>query len=261
MDALINIQNVHKFYSTAGGGTLHALDDVSLDVGDNEFLSLLGPSGCGKSTLLRIIDGLLDIDHGAVRIGGKVVDSPGPDRAMVFQQFALLPWATILDNVCFPLEARGLSASERRDRAREVLELVGLTGFEGHYPRTLSGGMQQRVGIARALAVDPQILLMDEPFGALDSLTRTFLQGELLDIWSNNRKTVVFVTHAIDEAIYLSDRVAVMSPRPGRIAEVIDVPLDRDRAADVRDTPEFVEAVGYVRRLLRDLVPEETAGR
>lgn len=249
---LITIDGVDKHYRTRSGGELQALDQVTFDVRDREFLSILGPSGCGKSTLLRIIDGLTPYDGGAVAIDRKPVTGPGPDRALVFQNFALLPWATVLDNVSFPLEARGVGKSERRERARAALQQVELGDFEDAYPRTLSGGMQQRVGLARALVVDPRVLLMDEPFGALDALTRTFLQDELLRIWTRDRKTVVFVTHAIDEAVYLSDRVVVMSPRPGRVAEIVEVTIDRDRGADVRDTPEFNELVGHMRRVLRD---------
>jgi NitT/TauT family transport system ATP-binding protein len=255
--SLIEIENVDKFYRTRNDGELQALDKITFNVRDREFLSILGPSGCGKSTLLRIVDGLTPYEGGAVTIDGQPVTGPGPDRAVVFQNFALLPWATVLDNVCFPLEARGVRAQERRARARDVLEQVGLTDFEDHYPRTLSGGMQQRVGLARALVVDPRILLMDEPFGALDALTRTFLQDELLKLWSRDRKTVVFVTHAIDEAVYLSDRVVVMSPRPGRVAEIVDVPIDRDRGTDVRDTPEFHDLVSHLRRVLREFVHDD----
>lgn len=255
--ALITIDGVVKHYRTRGGGELLALDGITFDVRDREFVSILGPSGCGKSTLLRIIDGLTPYDGGSVAIDGGTVTGPGPDRAMVFQNFALLPWATVLDNVSFPLEARGVESRERRERARAALQQVELEDFEDHYPRTLSGGMQQRVGLARALVVDPRVLLMDEPFGALDALTRTFLQDELLKIWSRDRKTVVFVTHAIDEAVYLSDRVVVMSPRPGRVAEIVEVTIDRDRGADVRDTPQFNELVGHMRRVLRDFVSDK----
>lgn len=253
---LIVVDRVDKHYQTRGG-ELQALDRITFDVRDREFVSILGPSGCGKSTLLRIIDGLTPFDAGTITIDGRPVTGPGPDRAVVFQNFALLPWATVLDNVSFPLEARGIGKSERRDRARATLERVGLTDFADHYPRTLSGGMQQRVGLARALAVEPRILLMDEPFGALDALTRTFLQDELLEIWSRDRKTVLFVTHAIDEAVYLSDRVVIMSPRPGRVAEIVEIPLDRNRGADVRDTPEFNELVAHMRHVLRDFVANE----
>lgn len=254
---LITINEVEKHYHTGANSQLQALDRVSFDVHDHEFLSILGPSGCGKSTLLRILDGLTPFDGGTVLVDGSPVTGPGPDRAVVFQNFALLPWATVLDNVSLPLEAKGLPGPQRKELARSALAQVGLTEFEGHYPRTLSGGMQQRVGLARALAVDPRILLMDEPFGALDALTRTFLQDELLRIWTRDRKTVVFVTHAIDEAVYLSDRVVIMSPRPGRVVEIVDVPLDRDRNADVRDTSAFNEVVGHMRHVLRAVVMEE----
>ena len=257
MDDYIAITHVDKTYATRNTGVVQALDGVDLDVRSGEFLSILGPSGCGKSTLLRIIDGLTDYERGTVTIAGREVTGPGPDRALVFQHFALLPWATVLENVMFPLEIKGVDKAERRRLASEILAKMQLSDFEDHYPRTLSGGMQQRVGIARALVVDPDILLMDEPFGALDALTRTFLQDELLSLWSRNRKTVVFVTHSIDEAVYLSDRVAIMSPRPGRIAEVVDIPLDRNRGAEIRETAQYVETVGYLRRVLRELVPAE----
>jgi len=260
MPPLITIDRVAKSYAT-GQGEVHALNDVSFEVKREEFVSILGPSGCGKSTLLRIIDGLTPFDSGRVEIDGKPVAGPGPDRAMVFQHFALLPWATVLQNVMFPLEIRDVPVAEREERARQLIVQVGLSGFEHHYPRTLSGGMQQRVGIARALVVDPEILLMDEPFGALDALTRTLLQDELLELWSRDRKTVVFVTHSIDEAVYLSDRIVTMSPRPGTVAEVIEVPLNRDRNADVRDTSQFVDAVSYLRQSLRHYVSVEERSR
>jgi len=257
---LISIDRVQKHYRTQSGAPLHVLDGVSFDVRDNEFLSILGPSGCGKSTLLRILDGLTPYDGGSIAIDGQSVSGPGPDRAVVFQNFALLPWSSVLDNVAFPLEGRGVKSAERKERARAALDRVGLSDFEEHYPRTLSGGMQQRVGLARALVVNPRILLMDEPFGALDALTRTFLQDELLKIWSRDRKTVVFVTHAIDEAVYLSDRVVIMSPRPGQVLEIVDVSIDRERAAEVRDTPEFNELVAHMRHVLRGVVHPEEAG-
>jgi NitT/TauT family transport system ATP-binding protein len=196
---------------------------------------------------LKIIDGLIPCDSGQISINGKQVTTPGPDRAVVFQTFALLPWRTVLANVEFSLELRQLPKEERARTARDYLKRVGLTDFENHYPHELSGGMQQRAGLARALAVNPMILLMDEPFGAVDAQTRQLLQEELLELWQRERKTVIFITHSMDEAVYLSDRVVVMTPRPGQVAEVLDVPLARPRIADeVRRDPKFVELTNYI---------------
>ena len=208
---------------------LVALYNISLAIRKNEFVSLLGPSGCGKTTLIRIIAGLLPADCGEVLVNGQAVTVPGRDRCMVFQQFGLLPWRTVLSNVEFGLEIDGVPKDERSARAGQYLELVGLKGFERYYPHQISGGMQQRVGIARALSKKPDILLMDEPFGAVDAQIREQLQEELLKIWSRTDTTVVFVTHSIDEALYLSDRVVVMQARPGRIKEEVSVDLPRPR--------------------------------
>ena len=210
-----------------------ALKDVDLTVNDNEFLTILGPSGCGKTTLLRLIAGLLRWDDGEITIDGKPVRGPGPERAMVFQSFALLPWMSVRDNVAFGLEIAGVSKQQRYERADELIDTVGLSGFEKRYPMELSGGMQQRVGLARALAVKPKVLLMDEPFGALDEQTRRLLQEELLAIWEKERTTVVFITHSMEEAVLLGDRVVLMSARPGRIEEIVYVPLKRPRSTDV----------------------------
>jgi NitT/TauT family transport system ATP-binding protein len=218
-----------------------ALADFDLRVARGEFLSLVGPSGCGKSTFLNVVLGLLRPDAGAVRIDGRLVDGPAPDRAMVFQEFGLLPWRTVEANVALGLELRGVAAGERRRCARELIDLVGLTGFERHYPHELSGGMKQRFGLARALATSPEILLMDEPFAALDAQTRDLMQVELLTIWERTRKTVLFVTHSIEEAAYLSDRVVVLSARPGRQKAAIDVRLPRPRDYEMRLSPEFNE--------------------
>ena len=228
----IDIQSVTKQFPTDQPERGLAVSDVSLTVGQNEFVSLLGRSGCGKTTLLNMVAGLIAPTRGRILIDGKPVCGPGPDRGMVFQSSALFPWLTAIDNIEFGLANRGVPKAERRRRAQELISLVQLTGFEAKYPRELSGGMQQRVAIARALALDPEILLMDEPFGALDELTRAEMQGELLAIWQQRTKTVLFVTHSISEAIFLSDRVIVMSPHPGRIREqiVIDVPRPRQRA-------------------------------
>ncbi len=239
----IEVTGVRKCFHAPSGGELVALDEISFAVRTNEFTSIIGPSGCGKTTLLQILDGLMPPDGGDVLIHGRRVLGPGPDRAMVFQDFALLPWDTVLSNVAFPLELRGMARADREQRARHVIGMVGLAGFEGYYPHTLSGGMQQRVGLARALVVDPDTLLMDEPFGALDAQTRHQLQDELLQLWQGHRKTVVLVTHDMEEAVYLSDRVLVLTSRPGRIAHEIAVPLPRPRDVTVRRTAVFADLV------------------
>ncbi len=229
-----------------------ALYNVSLTIRRKEFVSLLGPSGCGKTTLIRIIAGLLAADRGEVAVNGQTVTAPGRDRCMVFQQFGLLPWRTVLANVEFGLEIEGVGKEERRRAAEKYLELVGLKGFEQYYPHQISGGMQQRVGIARALSKQPDILLMDEPFGAVDAQTREQLQEELLKIWNQTDTTVVFVTHSIDEAIYLSDRVVVMQGRPGRIKEEVTVDLPRPRwEGDVKADPRFAQLRTHLRESLR----------
>jgi NitT/TauT family transport system ATP-binding protein len=220
---------------------MQVLDDLSLAVADLEFVAIVGPSGCGKSTLLRIVDGLISPDSGTIRLNGVLVNGPGHGRGMVFQSFDLFPWRTVIGNVEFGLEMKNLPRAERRARARRWIELVGLQGFENSYPHQLSGGMQQRVGIARALAIEPEVLLMDEPFGALDVQTRDLLQDELLAIWQRERKTVLFVTHSIEEAIYLADRVLIFTPRPARIERVLDIPFDRPRREDMKSDPAFVE--------------------
>jgi NitT/TauT family transport system ATP-binding protein len=229
-----------------------ALVDFDLRVGRGEFVSLVGPSGCGKSTFLNIVLGLLRPDSGSVSVNGRRVEGPAPDRAMVFQEFGLLPWRTVEANVELGLELRGLASEARRRQARELIQLVGLGGFERHYPHELSGGMKQRVGLARALATNPEILLMDEPFAALDAQTRDLMQAELLQLWERSRKTVVFVTHSIEEAAYLSDRVVVLSARPGRQKAEIPVRLPRPRDYEMRLTPEFNELKLAVWSALRD---------
>jgi NitT/TauT family transport system ATP-binding protein len=247
---LVEIHGVSKsFRKTVKENTteIKALSDVSLSIRKNEFVSIIGPSGCGKTTLLKMIDGLIPYDSGTIVIGGTPVTAPGPDRAVVFQSFALLPWRTVLANVEFSLELRQRSKEERTNTARDYLKRVGLADFENHYPHELSGGMQQRAGLARALAVNPAILLMDEPFGAVDAQTRQLLQEELLELWQRERKTVIFVTHSMDEAVYLSDRVVVMTPRPGKVAEILDVPLPRPRVSEqVRRHAKFVDLTNYI---------------
>lgn len=216
-----------------------ALDDFSLDIEKHKFISIIGPSGCGKTTFLRVLAGLTGLSSGEVFIDGKAITGPGPDRAVVFQEHVLMPWLSALRNVGFGLEVSGVPRAERRRKAEEFMRLVGLDGFESYYPHELSGGMRQRVGLARALVVDPEILLMDEPFGSLDAQTRESMQDELLNIWGLQRKTVVFSTHSIEEAIYMSDRVVIMTPRPGRAKEVINVNLSRPREYSHRVSSEF----------------------
>jgi NitT/TauT family transport system ATP-binding protein len=231
---------------------LVALHNVSFSVRNNEFVCLLGPSGCGKTTLIRVIAGLIRPDRGEIRVDGKAVTAPGRDRCMVFQQFGLLPWRTVLGNVEFGLEIEGVSRDERQRTARDYLALVGLSGFEDYYPHQISGGMQQRVGIARALSKQPDFLLMDEPFGAVDAQTREQLQEELLKIWAKTNNTVIFVTHSIDESIYLSDRVIIMQSRPGRIKEEVKIDLPRPRwEGDVKADPRFAELRAAIRESLR----------
>jgi NitT/TauT family transport system ATP-binding protein len=224
-----------------GSQDVVALRDTSFQVRRGEFVSVVGPSGCGKTTLLRMIAGLSPIETGRILIDDRPITGPGPDRAVVFQHPSLLPWATVVDNIAFGLRLRRVPKSTRVTRAHELAALVGLTGFENHLPGQLSGGMQQRVGLARALAVDPQILLLDEPFGALDEITRRQMQDELLRIWSGTGVTSLLITHSVDEAILLSDRILVMSGRPGRVIEEISVGMSRPRERGMETTQEFVE--------------------
>jgi NitT/TauT family transport system ATP-binding protein len=254
---MITIENVSKLFpGKRDAEPVLALKDLNLTVKDNEFLTILGPSGCGKTTLLRLIAGLLRWDEGDIKIDGKPVRGPGPERAMVFQNFALLPWMSVLDNIAFGLEISGMPKSKRLERSQELVHTVGLSGFEKRYPTELSGGMQQRVGLARALAVKPQVLLMDEPFGALDEQTRRLLQEELLAIWEKERTTVVFITHSMEEAVLLGDRVVLMSARPGRIEEIVDVPLKRPRSSNVdsvEGSAAFTEITQHLWTRLRDM--------
>jgi len=226
---MIAITELSKSFETARGAAHVALSDISFDVAEGEFISILGPSGCGKSTLLYIVGGFVVPSRGAVTIAGKAVTGPGPDRGPVFQEFALFPWKTVLGNVMYGLLEQGVARPDAETRARALISMVHLTGYEGFYPKELSGGMKQRVAIARTLAYRPSILLMDEPFGALDALTRTALQNELLDIWERDRKTVLFVTHSVEEAVFLSDRVIVLTRAPGRIKAAVDIALARPR--------------------------------
>jgi NitT/TauT family transport system ATP-binding protein len=235
---LIEIRDVSKRYATTGG-PVHALDTVSLDVARGEFVSILGPSGCGKSTLLLLVAGLLPPSGGEVRIGGEVVRRPRTEVGIVFQNPVLLDWRTVLRNVLLQVESRGLDLVASAERARALLRSVGLEGFEDRYPFELSGGMRQRAAICRALIHDPPLLLMDEPFGALDALTREQMRLDIERLWLERRKTVVFITHSIPEAVLLSDRVVVMSPRPGRIDGVLEIDLPRPRRLEVQESPRF----------------------
>ncbi|MGB2843189.1 MAG: ABC transporter ATP-binding protein [Halobacteriota archaeon] len=228
MNHKLELRNVIKTFNSEEG-KIKALEDINLNVKPNEFLCIIGPSGCGKTTLLRLIAGLDHPNSGEIILDGKEVKEPSPDRGMVFQEFSLFPWRTVIKNVTFGLETQRIDKEEQYRIANEYLELVGLKGFENCYPYELSGGMKQRVAIARALAMDPSILLMDEPFGSVDAQTRNILQEELLEIWKRTKKTVLFVTHSVDEAVYLGDRVAVMSARPGRIIECMDIDIARPR--------------------------------
>jgi NitT/TauT family transport system ATP-binding protein len=248
--AHIVIDRVSHTYRPARGRPVLALDNASLSVPDREFLALLGPSGCGKSTLLYLVGGFLPVEAGAISVEGRPVAGPGPDRGIVFQHFALFPWKTVMQNLLYGLEKQGLPREERLRRAREHIELVGLSGFEDSYPSQLSGGMKQRAAIARTLAIDPRVLLMDEPFGALDAQTRSLMQTELLRIWQRSRKTVVFVTHDVHEAVFLAERIAVMSARPGHIKEIVEARFDREDPELTR-TPQFLEMVDHVWNLVR----------
>jgi NitT/TauT family transport system ATP-binding protein len=242
---MLTVENLNKTYISQGSQT-PALVDINLQIEEGEFICLLGPSGCGKSTLLKIIAGLIPATSGRIAINGKAVSGPGPERAVVFQDYALFPWMTVRDNIEFGLEARKLPVGDRREISSRLLKVVGLSDFAERFPHQLSGGMKQRVSLARALAVDPSLLLMDEPFGALDAQTRQLLQDELLRIWREYRKTVVFVTHSIEEAIYLSDRIAVMTARPGRIKQIVMVPELRPRdmaSVDMNQRQREVRAV------------------
>ena len=247
---MISLNRVTRIFNSRDGDQVTALQDVSLKIGRNEFITLVGPSGCGKSTLLRIVAGLILPTAGRASIGGAEITEPRSETGIVFQAPTLLPWASVLDNVLFPLRMMHRIDSTSTDKAMALLKLVGLQGFESKSPRELSGGMQQRVAICRALVHDPDILLMDEPFGALDALTREEMTMELLRIWSERPKTVLFVTHSITEAVVLADRVVVMSPRPGRIAEILDIGLPRPRSFETEATPEFHEASQRIRKLI-----------
>ncbi len=247
---MITLNRVTRVFDSRDGDQITALEDVSLAIGTNEFITLVGPSGCGKSTLLRIVAGLILPTAGTATIGGQPITEPRSETGIVFQAPTLLPWASVLDNVLLPLRMMRRMDSGSTDKAVALLKLVGLDGFESKSPRELSGGMQQRVAICRALVHEPDILLMDEPFGALDALTREEMTMELLRIWGERPKTVLFVTHSITEAVVLADRVVVMSPRPGRIAEIIDIESPRPRSFHVEGDPAFHDASRRIRQLI-----------
>lgn len=247
----VEVRNVSKFYSA----DVEALRDINLEFPRGKLTSLLGPSGCGKTTLLKIIAGLLPATSGSVIVDGKTVTGPGPERAFVFQDFALLPWATALRNVAFGLELRGVGKSEREDTARHYISEVGLTGFENKYPHELSGGMRQRVGLARALAVNAEVLLLDEPFSAVDEQTRRKFQEDMIRLREVEQKTFIFVTHSIEEAVYVSDRIVLLSPRPGRISQIIEPEVDRSGDPDdIRRDQHYLDTVEEIWRGLRQYV-------
>lgn len=251
----ITIRNVTKtFPGRDHAQEFRALDNVSLDIAPGEFLTLVGPSGCGKSTLLDLVAGLTTPTSGELLLGGTAITGPGLDRGVVFQQYALFPWRTAQANIEFGLEIKGVGRRQRAARAREVLELVGLTRFAKHYPHELSGGMRQRVAIARSLAYEPQVLLMDEPYAALDAQTREALQSDLRDIWERTGTTILFITHGIDEAIFLGQRVAVMTSQPGRIKTIVPIELTNRDVDDLRSTPDFVAYRRHIWGLLHDEV-------
>jgi NitT/TauT family transport system ATP-binding protein len=257
----IVIDRVIHTYRPPRGRSVLALSDISLEIRPREFLALLGPSGCGKSTLLYLVGGFLPIEGGRIFVEGKPVAAPGPDRGIVFQHFALFPWKTVRANVLYGLERQGLPRPEREKRAQAFIDMVGLRGFEDSFPSQLSGGMKQRTAIARTLAIDPSILLMDEPFGALDAQTRSIMQTELLNIWQRSPKTVIFVTHDVQEAVYLAERVAVMSARPGRIKAIVETKFAK-RDPSILRTKEFAEKVDELWNLVHDeaVKAQETTG-
>ena len=256
----ISISHVSHTYRPPRGKQVLALEDVSLEVGTREFLALLGPSGCGKSTLLYLLGGFLPIETGSISVSGTPVTAPGPDRGIVFQHFALFPWKTVRANIAYGLERQGMPRPERDVRVQAMIDLVGLSGFEDNYPASLSGGMKQRAALARTLVYDPAILLMDEPFGALDAQTRHLMQRELQDIWRRTPKTVVFVTHDVQEAVFLAGRVAVMSARPGRIMSIVDTDFDKTQH-DIFKARPFLDKVDELWTLVRDEAVKAQRGR
>jgi NitT/TauT family transport system ATP-binding protein len=251
--AMIEIDHVSQTFQTSGRQSHLAISDISLRVEDGAFVSILGPSGCGKSTLLYIVGGFVNPTEGIARVKGNTITGPGPDRGPVFQEFALFPWKNVLGNVMYGLRQQGVPRAEAEAQSRRLIEMVGLKGFENFYPKELSGGMKQRVAIARTLAYRPAVLLMDEPFGALDAHTRTRLQNDLLNIWERDRKTVLFVTHSVDEAVFLSDKVVVMTRAPGRVKQIVEIDLPRPRRrAELLLDPRYQKYVVDIERLIDD---------
>ncbi len=248
MSILITVRHLNKIYRTREGTTIHALKDATFDIHEGDFVSLVGPSGCGKSTLLKILAGILSRSSGKALLRGTAIEGPRRDIGVVFQSPVLLAWRTVIENVLLPVDIQRLDRAVYEAKARHYLELVGLAGFESKYPNELSGGMQQRVGIARALVHDPAILMMDEPFGALDAMTREYMNLELMRIWRESGKTVLFITHSIPEAVFLADRVIVMSSRPGQVVDVLHVDLPRPRALEVINSDRFGAYTGQIRR-------------
>ncbi|MGQ7790932.1 ABC transporter ATP-binding protein [Faunimonas sp. B44] len=247
-DSVVEVRGVTKIYP----GGVHALDNISIDFPRGKLTSLLGPSGCGKTTLLKIIAGLLPLTSGEVLINGRTVTGPGPERAFVFQDFALMPWATVIRNVAFGLELRGVARSEREDVARRYIRQVGLAGFEEKFPHELSGGMRQRVGLARALSVNADVLLMDEPFSAVDEQTRRKFQEDLLELVASEKKTFIFVTHSIEEAVYVSDRIVLLARRPSRVSEIIEPAIERGADPDaIRRQPAYLDTVDGIWQSLK----------
>src|SRR5437660_8979666 len=251
--AMIEIDHVSQIFQTSGRQHHLALSDISLTIEDGAFVSILGPSGCGKSTLLYIVGGFVNPTGGIAKMKGKAIAGPGPDRGPVFQEFALFPWKSVLGNVMYGPRQQGVKHAEAEAQSRRLIEMVGLRGFEDFYPKELSGGMKQRVALARTLAYHPEVLLMDEPFGALDAHTRTRLQNDLLTIWERDRKTVLFVTHSVEEAVFLSDKVAMMTRSPGRIRQVVDIDLPRPRRrTELLLDPRYQKYVVDIERMFDD---------
>jgi NitT/TauT family transport system ATP-binding protein len=251
--AMIEIESVSQRFEISGRKSHLALSDINLTVEDGAFVSILGPTGCGKSTLLYIVGGFVNPTQGVAKVKGTIIKGPGPDRGPVFQEFALFPWKTVLGNVMYGLRQQGVKRAEAEVQSHRLIEMVGLKGYENFYPKELSGGMKQRVAIARTLAYQPSVLLMDEPFGALDAHTRTRLQNDLLNIWERDRKTVLFVTHSVDEAVFLSDKVVVMTRSPGRIKQIVDIELPRPRRrAELLLDPHYQKYVVDIEKLIDD---------
>ena len=248
------------YFQARSGSSIRALSQIDLSVQENQFVSIVGPSGCGKTTFLNVVAGVIAPSEGELTLDGHRVEGPGRDRAVVFQQASLLPWRTVLNNVLYGLECQGGDVTQALARAHELLEIVGLNGFEDHYPNELSGGMQQRVNLARALLIDPDLLLMDEPFASLDAQTREIMQSELLSIWRRTSKTVLFITHQIDESVFLSDQVIVFGSRPGRVKASISIPFERPRQLSLKRTPEFLNYIDQIWELIESDVRSAARG-